>query len=151
MQALQQEEIMNVFFDDWKALGTGVEGGDWSGKVSEGLMLYQAFTVQKYTKDKKISSIKWHPTIYGTVQNRFFYQVQSWDIFSPKTVTKILCTLKSLNMLTSSINHLNCFLSVSAKKTLYESHWCDSYITIVSLCSRRLLYVFNLKANLKVQ
>ncbi|KAM7388182.1 hypothetical protein PAMP_024376 [Pampus punctatissimus] len=67
LQALQQEEIMNVFFDDWKALGTGAEGGDWSGKVSEGLMLYQAFTVQKYTKDKKISSINWHPTIYGVI------------------------------------------------------------------------------------
>lgn len=53
---------MNVFFDDWKALG---DDADWSGKVSEGLMLYQAFTDQKYTKDKKISSINWHPTIYG--------------------------------------------------------------------------------------
>ncbi|XP_067452451.1 dynein axonemal intermediate chain 3 [Thunnus thynnus] len=67
MQALQQEEIMNVFFDDWKALGTEAEGSDWSGKVSEGLMLYQAFTVQKYNKDKKISSINWHPTIYGVI------------------------------------------------------------------------------------
>ncbi|XP_062280826.1 dynein axonemal intermediate chain 3 [Scomber scombrus] len=65
--ALQQEEIMNVFFDDWKALGTEAEGSDWSGKVSEGLMLYQAFTVQKYSKDKKISSMNWHPTIYGVI------------------------------------------------------------------------------------
>ncbi|GAA6221340.1 WD repeat-containing protein 63 [Lates japonicus] len=67
LQALQQEEIMNVFFDDLKALGTGAEAGDWSGKVSEGLMLYQAFTDQKYAKDKKISSISWHPTIYGVI------------------------------------------------------------------------------------
>ncbi|KAM7409818.1 hypothetical protein PAMA_001357 [Pampus argenteus] len=67
MQALQQEEIMNVFIDDWKALGKGAESGDWSGKVSEDLMLYQAFTVQKYTKDKTISSINWHPTIYGVI------------------------------------------------------------------------------------
>ncbi|XP_044056933.1 dynein axonemal intermediate chain 3 isoform X2 [Siniperca chuatsi] len=67
LQALQQEEIMNVFFDDWKALGTAAEDGDYSGKVSEGLMLYQAFTDQKYTKDKKISSINWHPTIYGVI------------------------------------------------------------------------------------
>ncbi|KAI4828532.1 hypothetical protein KUCAC02_022614 [Chaenocephalus aceratus] len=65
LQALQQEEIMNVFFDDWKALGTAGDDADWSGKVSEGLMLYQAFTDQKYTKDKKISSINWHPTIYA--------------------------------------------------------------------------------------
>ncbi|XP_039984181.1 dynein intermediate chain 3, axonemal isoform X2 [Xiphias gladius] len=67
LQALQQEELMNVFFDDWKALGTGAEADDWSGKVSEGLMLYQAFTDQKHTKDKKISSINWHPTIYGVI------------------------------------------------------------------------------------
>ncbi|KAK5930505.1 hypothetical protein CgunFtcFv8_026733 [Champsocephalus gunnari] len=67
LQALQQEEIMNVFFDDWKALGTAGDDADWSGKVSEGLMLYQAFTDQKYTKDKKISSINWHPTIYGVL------------------------------------------------------------------------------------
>uniref|UniRef100_A0A3B4UMA1 Dynein axonemal intermediate chain 3 n=2 Tax=Seriola dumerili TaxID=41447 RepID=A0A3B4UMA1_SERDU len=67
LQALQQEEIMNVFTDDWKVLGTGAEDGDWSGKASEGLMLYQAFTDQKYTKDKRISSINWHPTIHGVI------------------------------------------------------------------------------------
>ncbi|XP_029285354.1 LOW QUALITY PROTEIN: dynein axonemal intermediate chain 3 [Cottoperca gobio] len=67
LQALQQEEIMNVFCDDWKALGPAAEDGDWSGKVSEGLMLYQAFTDQKYTKDKIISSINWHPNIYGVI------------------------------------------------------------------------------------
>ncbi|KAF3835398.1 hypothetical protein F7725_027956 [Dissostichus mawsoni] len=67
LQVLQQEEIMNVFFDDWKALGTAGDDADWSGKISEGLMLYQAFTDQKYTKDKKISSINWHPTIYGVL------------------------------------------------------------------------------------
>lgn len=60
---------MNVFSDDWKALGTGADAGDWSAKVSEGLMLYQAFTDQKYSKDKTVSSISWHPTIYGKVQN----------------------------------------------------------------------------------
>ncbi|XP_070765575.1 dynein axonemal intermediate chain 3 [Enoplosus armatus] len=67
LHALQQEEIMNVFVDDWKALGTAAEDGDWSRKVSEGLMLYQAFADQKYTKDKKISSVNWHPTIYGVI------------------------------------------------------------------------------------
>lgn len=56
---------MNVFDDDWQTLGTVAEHGDWSGKISKGLMLYQAFTDQQYTKDKKISSINWHPTIHG--------------------------------------------------------------------------------------
>nr|XP_046246791.1 dynein axonemal intermediate chain 3 isoform X2 [Scatophagus argus] len=67
LRALQQEEIMNVFTDDWKALGTEGEAGDWSRKVSEGLMFYQVFTDPKYTKDKTISSIKWHPSIYGVI------------------------------------------------------------------------------------
>uniref|UniRef100_A0A8D3CU06 Dynein axonemal intermediate chain 3 n=1 Tax=Scophthalmus maximus TaxID=52904 RepID=A0A8D3CU06_SCOMX len=69
LQALQQEEIMNVFRDDWMALGNGPEAGDWSGKDSKGLMLHQAFTDHKYTKDRKISSINWHPTIDGKVAN----------------------------------------------------------------------------------
>ncbi|KAM9358400.1 dynein axonemal intermediate chain 3 [Symphorus nematophorus] len=67
LQALQHEEIMNVFFEDWEVMGTAAESGDWSGKVSEGLMLFQAFTDQKHGKDKKISSINWHPTIYGVI------------------------------------------------------------------------------------
>lgn len=60
---------MNVFDDDWKTLGTTGEYGDWSGMVSEGLMLYQAFTDQQYSKDKKISCVSWHPTIYGKTCN----------------------------------------------------------------------------------
>lgn len=65
IQVLQQREIMNVFDDDWRLLGIQVDGGDWAGKVSEGLMLYQAFTDQQYSKDKKVSCVNWHPTIFG--------------------------------------------------------------------------------------
>ncbi|XP_075901198.1 dynein axonemal intermediate chain 3 [Nelusetta ayraudi] len=67
IQALQQREIMNVFDDDWRLLGIQVEGGDWTGKVSEGLMLYQAFTDQQYSKDKRVSCVNWHPTIFGVI------------------------------------------------------------------------------------
>ncbi|KAM4549120.1 dynein axonemal intermediate chain 3 [Odontesthes bonariensis] len=66
LHALQQEEIINVSFDDWKALGA-LGAGDCSVQVSEGLPLHRAFTDQKYTKDKKISSINWHPTINGVI------------------------------------------------------------------------------------
>ncbi|XP_034437960.1 WD repeat-containing protein 63 isoform X1 [Hippoglossus hippoglossus] len=69
--ALQQEEIMNVFHDDWRALGTGPEDGDWSGKDCAELMLYQSFTDQMYSKDRKISCINWHPTIYGVIAVAF--------------------------------------------------------------------------------
>ncbi|KAG8003354.1 WD repeat-containing protein 63, partial [Nibea albiflora] len=67
MHALQQVQISNVFVDSWRALGTGAEDGDWAGKVYEDLALYQAFTDQKYTNNKKISSVNWHPTIYGVI------------------------------------------------------------------------------------
>ncbi|XP_035996774.1 WD repeat-containing protein 63 [Fundulus heteroclitus] len=67
LHALQQEEIMNVFIDDWKALGTGLEAGDWSGQASDSLVLHQAFADQRFSKDKKISCLNWHPTIYGVV------------------------------------------------------------------------------------
>ncbi|XP_008404435.1 dynein axonemal intermediate chain 3 isoform X2 [Poecilia reticulata] len=65
--ALQQEEIRNVFLDDWKALATGVETCDWSGQVSDTLVLHQVFTDQKFAKNKTISCLNWHPTINGVV------------------------------------------------------------------------------------
>ncbi|XP_034036690.1 WD repeat-containing protein 63 [Thalassophryne amazonica] len=63
---LQQNEIMDVFVDDWKALQPE-DDADWSGKVSEGLKLYWTFTDPKYSKNKIISCINWHPTIYGVI------------------------------------------------------------------------------------
>nr|XP_019954018.1 PREDICTED: WD repeat-containing protein 63 isoform X2 [Paralichthys olivaceus]XP_019954019.1 PREDICTED: WD repeat-containing protein 63 isoform X2 [Paralichthys olivaceus] len=71
LYALQQEEIMNVFLDDLKALGTCPEEGECSGKDSAELMLYQAFTDQTYSKDRTISCINWHPTIYGLIAVAF--------------------------------------------------------------------------------
>ncbi|XP_030583005.1 dynein axonemal intermediate chain 3 isoform X2 [Archocentrus centrarchus] len=67
LHALQQEIIMNIFTDDFKVLGTGGEAADRLVKVSEGLVLHQAFTDQKHTKGKKISSVNWHPTIPGLI------------------------------------------------------------------------------------
>lgn len=104
LQALQQEEIMNVFLDDYKALGTLAEDGDWCGKVSEGLMLNQAFSDQKYTKDKKITSINWHPTIYGKEQNHsqgrnLSTRFQQRKFAHSETLTKGISNIKSLNTL----------------------------------------------------
>ncbi|XP_016526274.1 dynein axonemal intermediate chain 3 isoform X1 [Poecilia formosa] len=65
--ALQQEEIINVFLDDWRSLATGIEICDWSGQVSDTLVLHQVFTDQKFAKNKTISCLNWHPTIHGVV------------------------------------------------------------------------------------
>lgn len=59
--ALQQNEIMNVFFDDWKALAQDQE----EGKPDVYLKAYQSFTDVQYLKNRTISCIRWHPTIYG--------------------------------------------------------------------------------------
>ncbi|KAM9832296.1 dynein axonemal intermediate chain 3 [Neosynchiropus ocellatus] len=67
LRALQQEEIMNVFVDDWMALGTGAPTVDSFGKVHQDLMIYQVFSVHMFIPDKKISCINWHPCIQGVI------------------------------------------------------------------------------------
>nr|XP_061790698.1 dynein axonemal intermediate chain 3-like [Nerophis lumbriciformis] len=67
LHALQQEEIMNVFKDDWMALGTETDDLDWSGKVSDVLMLNQAFSDPTYSQDMEISCMHWHPTINSVI------------------------------------------------------------------------------------
>ncbi|XP_032923345.1 dynein axonemal intermediate chain 3 isoform X2 [Catharus ustulatus] len=61
--ALQQNEIMNVFFDDWKALAEDQE----EGKPDVYLKEYQSFTDEQYLKNRTISCVRWHPTIYGII------------------------------------------------------------------------------------
>ncbi|NWU61673.1 WDR63 protein, partial [Pterocles burchelli] len=63
--ALQQNEIMNVFFDDWKALAEDESCS--GGKPDVYLKAYQSFTDLRYLKDRTISCICWHPTIYGII------------------------------------------------------------------------------------
>lgn len=61
---LQQEAIMNVFRDDCENLEEVAELSR-PAKASKDLMIYQDFVNQKYTQDKKVTSINWHPTIHG--------------------------------------------------------------------------------------
>uniref|UniRef100_A0A8B9UDK1 Dynein axonemal intermediate chain 3 n=1 Tax=Anas zonorhyncha TaxID=75864 RepID=A0A8B9UDK1_9AVES len=63
--ALQQNEIMNAFFDDWKALA---EDESSSGDKSDVyLQAYQSFTDPDYLKDRSISCVRWHPIIHGII------------------------------------------------------------------------------------
>ncbi|XP_063155938.1 dynein axonemal intermediate chain 3 [Candoia aspera] len=63
--ALQQNEIMNVFFDDWKALAEEESG--FADKSDVTMKEYQSFTDLHYLKDRTVSCICWHPTIYGII------------------------------------------------------------------------------------
>ncbi|XP_060088116.1 dynein axonemal intermediate chain 3 [Heteronotia binoei] len=63
--ALQQNEIMDAFYDDWKALAE--DEGAFAGKSDVFLKEYQSFTDLHYLKDRTVSCICWHPTIYGII------------------------------------------------------------------------------------
>ncbi|XP_058265003.1 dynein axonemal intermediate chain 3 isoform X2 [Hemibagrus wyckioides] len=63
-QALQQNLLMDVFVNELAALGDKAvckENDDIQ------LKLYQTFTELRYSKDKVISYINWHPTINGVI------------------------------------------------------------------------------------
>lgn len=54
---------MNIFSDDYKELSeTDVITGN---KSDTNLKEYQSFTDLKFSKDKVITCIDWHPTIKG--------------------------------------------------------------------------------------
>lgn len=60
---LQQNSILDLFVDDYKALSDtdGITGN----KSDTNLKEYQSFTDLKFSKDKVITWIDWHPTIKG--------------------------------------------------------------------------------------
>ncbi|NXG88526.1 WDR63 protein, partial [Stercorarius parasiticus] len=76
--ALQQNEIMNAFFDDWKALAEDESSS--GGKPDVYLKAYQSFTDLLYLKDRTISCVCWHPTIYGIIavsaRDQLYYEEQ---------------------------------------------------------------------------
>ncbi|NWV36559.1 WDR63 protein, partial [Grantiella picta] len=63
--ALQQNEIMDVFSDDWKALTEDESSSD--GKPDVYLKAYHSYTDEQYLKNRTISCIHWHPTIFGII------------------------------------------------------------------------------------
>ncbi|XP_022087919.1 WD repeat-containing protein 63-like isoform X2 [Acanthaster planci] len=63
--SLQQNEIMNVFNDDWLALAD--EDSTFGSKSDSHLKEYQSFTDLQFSKDKAITCIEWHPTIKGII------------------------------------------------------------------------------------
>ncbi|XP_013970341.1 dynein intermediate chain 3, axonemal isoform X4 [Canis lupus familiaris] len=63
--ALQQNEIMNTFVDDWKCLAE--EESTFGDKTDTHLKEYQSFTDLHNLKEKMVTSVSWHPTIYGLI------------------------------------------------------------------------------------
>ncbi|GAB5575221.1 dynein axonemal intermediate chain 3 [Prionailurus iriomotensis] len=63
ISALQQNEIMNTFIDDWKCLAE--EEGTFGDKTDTHLKEYQSFTDLHNLTENMVTSISWHPTIYA--------------------------------------------------------------------------------------
>ncbi|XP_078075353.1 dynein axonemal intermediate chain 3 [Mustelus asterias] len=63
--ALQQNEIMDVYYDDWRGLSE--EDSTFGGKADCHLKEYQSFTDLQRSQGKRVSNIEWHPTILGLV------------------------------------------------------------------------------------
>ncbi|XP_047583593.1 dynein axonemal intermediate chain 3 [Lutra lutra] len=63
--ALQQNEIMNTFIDDWKCLAE--EESTFGDKTDTHLKEYQSFTDLHSLTEKMVTSVSWHPTIYGLI------------------------------------------------------------------------------------
>ncbi|KAF0877572.1 WDR63 protein, partial [Crocuta crocuta] len=63
--ALQQNEIMNTFIDDWKCLAE--EEGTFGDKTDIHLKEYQSFTDLHNLTEKMVTCVSWHPTIYGLI------------------------------------------------------------------------------------
>ena len=59
--AIQQNLILNVFYDDWNSLGE--EDSNLGSKLDNHLKEYQSFTDLLHSKDKIISCIDWHPLV----------------------------------------------------------------------------------------
>ncbi|XP_066453973.1 dynein axonemal intermediate chain 3 isoform X2 [Eleutherodactylus coqui] len=63
--ALQQNDIVNPFVDDWQALCE--QERTFGGKADSHLKEYQSFTDHQYGKEKSISCVSWHPALHGLV------------------------------------------------------------------------------------
>ncbi|XP_019861052.1 PREDICTED: WD repeat-containing protein 63-like, partial [Amphimedon queenslandica] len=62
---LQQNEIMDIFPDDYLLLSN--DDGIVANTTDTNLKEYQSFTDLKFSKDKVVTCIDWHPTIKGIV------------------------------------------------------------------------------------
>lgn len=63
--ALQQNEILDVFYDDYLSLAD--DETTFGAKSDNYLKEYQSFTDLQYSKEKTITDIQWHPAIKGII------------------------------------------------------------------------------------
>ncbi|XP_023554822.1 WD repeat-containing protein 63 [Octodon degus] len=87
--ALQQNEIMNLFIDDWKSLAE--EEGTFGDKTNTHLKEYQSFTDLHSQTEKMITCVSWHPTIYGERDTTWFPFAADSEILMLESPDDIFC------------------------------------------------------------
>ncbi|NXN55579.1 WDR63 protein, partial [Rynchops niger] len=125
--ALQQNEIMNAFFDDWKALAEDESSS--GGKPDVYLKAYQSFTDLLYLKDRTISCVCWHPTIYGIIavsaRDQLYYEEQV--NLSDKSLLQ-----RSVILLWSFFDPVHPQLMLECPEDIYCFQFSPSYPNIIA-------------------
>ncbi|MBN3297136.1 WDR63 protein, partial [Amia calva] len=124
--ALQQNEIMDVFFDDWGALGEDEDA--FGGKADMHLKEYQSFTDLHFSKEKSVSCVKWHPTISGVIAVAVTERLSFEDRINLST--KLLLS-PSLILFWSFSDPINPQLRLECPDDIYCFEFCPSDPTII--------------------
>ncbi|KAL4236475.1 WD repeat-containing protein 63 [Mactra antiquata] len=141
--ALQQNEIMDVFFIDWLHLGNADDA--FGSKADNHLKEYQSFTDLQFSKDKKITAIQWHPTIKGvvavSVAEKFTFD-QRID-----NAAKVIMT-PSLILIWSFTDPIHPQLLLEAPDDIYSFQFCPSDPNIIAGgCQNGQLVLWDISAH----
>ncbi|KAF6028504.1 WDR63 [Bugula neritina] len=120
-EALQQNEIMNVFFDDWTSLSN--DDNTFGNKADSHLKEFQSFTDLLFSKEKTITCIDWHPTIKGLVAVSVA-QKMGFDARVDNS-HKIIMT-PSLILIWSFVDPIHPLLLLEAPEDVYCFRFCPT-------------------------
>ncbi|XP_067929011.1 dynein axonemal intermediate chain 3-like [Watersipora subatra] len=120
-EALQQNEIMNVFYDDWMSLSS--DDNTFGNKADSHLKEFQSFTDLLFSKEKTITCIDWHPTIKGLVAVSVAQKL-TFDARVDNS-NKIIMT-PSLVLIWSFVDPIHPLLLLEAPDDIYCFRFCPT-------------------------
>ncbi|XP_047663047.1 dynein axonemal intermediate chain 3 isoform X2 [Tachysurus fulvidraco] len=123
--AMQQNIIMDVFVDAVCDLG---DGDVYGGKADTQLKVYQTFTELRYSMDKVISYINWHPTISGVIAVSVTEQLSYEERINSST--KLLLN-PALIVFWSFSDPINPQLLLECPDDVLSFHFCPSDTNII--------------------
>uniref|UniRef100_A0A6Q2X424 WD repeat domain 63 n=1 Tax=Esox lucius TaxID=8010 RepID=A0A6Q2X424_ESOLU len=143
--AIQQNEIADVFFDDWKALSE--DDGGYAGKADSHLKEYQSFTDLHFSQEKTISNISWHPTISGVIAVAMTERLSFEDRINAST--KLLLN-PSLILFWSFSDPINPQLLLECPDDVFSFEFCPSDPNIiVGSCMNGQVVLWDISAHVE--